>query len=224
MDWLECTRYLRKVNKMDDKKLNIIVEGLYPLVKENSDWITTDRLKDLKHLLVHHDYYECSTEELGSALAYTYLDICDFSGKYSTVNIKKDVLKRFTELFTIYKWLRHTSSYKLSFIIPLSEVDKVISKLLDKILKTNKAYLIKNVNGEYSSICYNKITGEVKGSKYRLGYNLEEIKRLLNNDPLTNNYRYATKEEVDNLLMNFYGLNPENLPDGVVVEITLGGE
>lgn len=59
---------------MDDKKLNIIVEGLYPLVKENSDWITTDKLKDLKHLLGCHDYYECSTEDLGFALAYTYLD------------------------------------------------------------------------------------------------------------------------------------------------------
>lgn len=143
MDWLECTRYLRKVNKMDSKELDIVVKGLYPLVRENSDWITTDKLKDLRHLLMCHDYYEGSTEDVGFALAYKYLDICDFSGKYSTVRIKKDVLKRFSELFTVYKWLRHTSSYELSFIIPLSEVDKVISKLLDKILKTNKVYLIK---------------------------------------------------------------------------------
>ena len=222
MDWLECTRYLRKVNKMDSKELDIVVKGLYPIVKRNSEWITRDKLEKLSNLLKRHNYFEGTRTDLEITMAYTYLDEVNFYSKI--YQVKKNILDEFKDLFNIYNWLRKTSDYQVSITIPRKEVHKVIDKILEEIIKSTKVYLIKNVNGEYNSICYNKTTGEVKGSKFRLGYNLEEIKRYLNNSPLTNNYRYATREEVDNLLKNFYGLNPKNLPEGVIVEVIIGGE
>lgn len=222
MDWLECTRYLRKVNKMDSKELDTAVKRLYSRVSVNPKEITRDKLEKLSKLLKRHNYFEGTRTDLEITMAYTYLE--EFNFYHKSPRLKKNILDEFKELFRIYDWLRDMPEYKVSITISRKEVHKVIDKVLEKLPNIKYVYLIKNVNGEYHSICYNKITGEVKGSKSSIGHNLEEIKEFLNNESLTNNYRYATKEEVDNLLKNLYGLSLENLPEGVVVEVTLGGE
>lgn len=219
MDWLECIRYLRKVNKMNSKELDIVVGGLYPLVKKNFEWITRNKLEKLSKLLKRHNYFEGTRTDLEITMAYTYLDEFNFYCKLPQV--KKNILDDFKELFEIYTWLRNTSDYQVSITIPREEVHKVIDKILDKIPKGKYVYIIKNIYGEFNPAIYNTNTGKISCAKVSLKDEPDEYERFLKRNKLNIEYRYASKEEAESLLENFYGLSKDNIPDDIIREVII---
>lgn len=204
---------------MDSKRLNTIVEGLYPLVKKNSKWITRNKLEKLSKLLKCHNYFEGTRIDLEISMAYTYLNECNFYCKLPQV--KEDILDEFKELFAIYTWLRNTLDYQVSITIPRKEVHKVIDKVLEKLPKRVTVYFVKQLNGWYSPAEYCIESDKVNFSEALHDRGFLESKLFLLNPPKNHDgCRYANKDEVESYLTKLYGVTPKNIPDDVILEFT----
>ena len=209
---------------MDDKKLNTIVEGLCPLIKKSPYLIDKDLLEDLRLLLKEHDYYEGTSELLMCTLSHTYLDLCGFSKEYRTVDDKKYVMDRFLNLFRIFNWIRHTVEFYLDIQILREEMYEVVDRLLKKMYKEIKVCYIKNLEGNYKFVKYNsKNELKLSNSTY-FKDSIEYVFKSYLNSGWKGNFRYATKEEVEQYLTNLYGINPESIPDDVIIELIFEGD